>query len=415
MSPICSESHSISTHVSSTPQRRFSDKTDQMVVDRSIVSGSRKKSNESPTTPKAHHSPRHDHSKNETVGGSKLQKSSAEKSSERSRSQDRSHGQRSSSATRSRSTGSSNATTGPTKPNANNRQGTGRNSADSKGGQSNNRGHGHLPRSASTPSLQDIIPERSSSTAGRSSQSIQSFPNIVMQPFGSSDSDSLASTQHTGVSTADVEAARIIADDYDRDVVGCAQGCKNSPNSVTAFLSLGLLATAISALISYLDPEVVPEYVLKYVLPVVYGIYLLEALFRSKTLTYLRRVWHRSRVRMHYEKIVASQPWVVWIIQCYHFETRVHYDSNGGRHTRRVRVNTHSATKTNYIVDWEDSSNPFCESKAKMTKLKFKKIFTWSSDEDENAHTDAYQSWIAFHDRDAHYDSSKSYGYVRLS
>jgi len=135
----------------------------------------------------------------------------------------------------------------------------------------------------------------------------------------------------------------------------------------------------------------------------------------SDTRGYLNNIQFNRSPYEYESTLRASKGTINWTVQCYHYETRRTTDSKGKTKTKRVRVNTHRASK-NYVYHGSrdvSAELPNIES-FKVMQLNSETRFGFADAETRNHYNTNLSIWRKNHDRDRHQDFSMSWNVLGL-
>jgi len=141
--------------------------------------------------------------------------------------------------------------------------------------------------------------------------------------------------------------------------------------------------------------------------------YLFE-MFCSSSFWYLYESHELHAVEGIINNIKAATPSVNWHVQCYHFETRytTRRDSEGRTHreSKRVRVDTWSASGRFNFHSWQDASAPLQGmDDFKLTKLKLKKRFVFANQFTRSEFERQRAHFRQVNKRDVHQDFTQTF------
>ena len=133
----------------------------------------------------------------------------------------------------------------------------------------------------------------------------------------------------------------------------------------------------------------------------------------SNSLRYLRNMQTAEAAAVHVLSQRQQRPIITWRVQCYHYETETYEvtdtDAEGNTttrtETRQVRVDTHSAQcNYKYSSCTDVSSTPPSFDTHMVTKITFKKCYSFDSPQSRMKFLSDQRLWRGLHDRDDHQD-----------
>ena len=146
------------------------------------------------------------------------------------------------------------------------------------------------------------------------------------------------------------------------------------------------------------------------VLIFVWLLHLYSGRYCNKSASFLHNLQDFLEALGNINLCIKSPPIITWNIECYHWETRVHTDSEGRKTTTQEKVVTHRATGHHRIQGWKDESAPisslFYLRSMILTRLLTKKEIQWTN-EAHSRYTVEKQQWINRNNVDVHYDFSE--------
>lgn len=201
------------------------------------------------------------------------------------------------------------------------------------------------------------------------------------------------------------------------DDVGCWVGWKREPH-MKCFV---LTASMIVVLVLFLTADEFDINVFYGVFFSLLALYFLECIC-ADTGKYLNNMGDAADITQYHQQIVSSPPWILWHIECYHYETRTRdatrtiTDSDGNtttetyQETYQVRVRTHSASHSYELAGWRDTSKVLEPTSHDIAKVEFDKTYEWRDPGAKAKHDAENAMWISMNDRDVHKDVSWTWG-----